>query len=92
LQTAPRRAVEAQRVENNLVPAILVTFFCTPLCGIPAIIYACQVNTKVAQGDVGGAITAARASRTWCWVGFGLSLGLMALWAGCMVLAAAAGH
>ncbi len=39
---------------NNLVMAIVSLFCCWPL-GIPAIIFAAQVNGKYAQGDVAGA-------------------------------------
>ena len=41
-------------VPNNLVLAIISVFCCLPL-GIPAIIFATQVNTKVAAGDIAGA-------------------------------------
>jgi hypothetical protein len=36
-----------------------------------AIIYAAQVNTKLAAGDVGGAQESARLAKIWSWVGFG---------------------
>jgi len=41
-------------VQNYLVFAILATVFCCPATGIPAIIYAAQVNGKAADGRPGG--------------------------------------
>ena len=39
--------------------------------GIVAIIYAAQVNSKLAAGDVLGAQASARLAKIWSWVGFG---------------------
>lgn len=52
---------------NNLVLAILSIFCCWPLA-IPAIVFASQVNSKWAQGDVAGAQDAAAKAKkfaTW---------------------------
>ena len=38
--------------------------------GIVAIIYAAQVNGKVAMGDYYGAQSASKSARTCCWVSF----------------------
>lgn len=54
------------KVENYLVPAILVTACCCLPLGIPAIVYAAQVNTKVQAGDFAGAQASSRNARTWC--------------------------
>jgi hypothetical protein len=48
---------------NNLVLAILVTIFCCLPLGIVAIVYAAQVNSKWAMGDVEGARESARRAR-----------------------------
>ncbi|HXE90454.1 MAG TPA: CD225/dispanin family protein [Terriglobales bacterium] len=58
----------AAKVENYLVPAILVTVCCCLPLGIPAIIYAAQVNTKLQAGDLAGAQASSRSARTWCLV------------------------
>ena len=50
-----------QKVDNFLVPSILATIFCCLPTGIAAIVFAAQVNTKVAQGDYAGA----QASAVW---------------------------
>ena len=53
-------------VPNYLVPSILVTLCCCLPFGIVAIVYAAQVNSKLAAGDVGGATVASRNARMWC--------------------------
>ena len=58
-------------IPNYLVQAILVTIFCFPPLGIPAIIYAAQVNSKVIQGDIDGAFEFSRKAMMWCWISFG---------------------
>lgn len=58
----------ATDVPNYLVPSILVTVLCCLFTGIPAIIYAAQVNNKLAVGDVAGARLASKNARMWCWI------------------------
>lgn len=41
-------------VPNNPAGAILSLFCCLPL-GIPAVVFACQVNSKLKAGDIEGA-------------------------------------
>jgi hypothetical protein len=77
-------------VPNYLVQAILATLFCNQLLGIPAIVYACQVNTKLAQGDLFGAQAASRSAKLWCWVAFGCWLVLVGLFTGIFLLGALA--
>jgi hypothetical protein len=57
-----------QAVPNNLVWAILATLFCCLPIGIVAIVYATQVDTKLAAGDVAGAQQSARLALRWCMV------------------------
>ncbi len=64
----------ATQVPNYLVPAILVTVLCCLFTGIPAIVYAAQVNSKLALGDVAGAQLASKNAKTWCWISVGLGL------------------
>ena len=56
----------APQIPNYLVPAILVTIFCCLPAGIVSIIYAAQVNTKLAAGDILGAQAASKNAKTWC--------------------------
>jgi predicted RNA-binding Zn-ribbon protein involved in translation (DUF1610 family) len=65
------------KVPNYLVQAILVTLFCCLPGGIVAIVYAAQVNGKVQQGDIQGAMNASNNAKTWCWVSFGVGLVLI---------------
>lgn len=62
-------------VENYLVFAILVTVFCCLPLGIPAIVYAAQVNGKLQVGDYMGAQQASKNAKTWCFVSLGVGLG-----------------
>lgn len=63
-------------VSNYLVFAILTTVFCCLPTGIPAIIYASQVNTKLQLGDIAGAQAASNNAKMWCWISFGLGLAM----------------
>lgn len=61
---APYSATPGQ-VPNYLVWAILVTLFCFLPTGIVAIVFASQVNTKLAAGDVAGAVEASNKAKMW---------------------------
>ena len=52
-----------QHVPNYLILSILVTIFCCLPLGIVAIIFAAQVNGKVAAGDITGAQSSSRTAR-----------------------------
>ena len=53
-------------VESYLVPSILVTVLCCLPFGIPAIIYAAQVQDKLQRGDVAGAQQSSKNAKMWC--------------------------
>src|SRR5829696_2585069 len=57
-------------VPNYLVPAILTTVFCCLPFGIVSIVYAAQVNGKVAAGDRAGALESSRNARMWALISF----------------------
>ncbi len=59
---------------NNLVGAILVTIFCCLPFGIPAIIYAAQVDGKYNAGDQAGAEESAAKAKKWMWISLGVGL------------------
>ena len=65
-------------VPNYLVPAILSLFCCWPL-SIAAIIFAAQVNGKVAAGDIAGAVDASKKAKLFSFIaiGIGVALGLV---------------
>ena len=60
------------QVDNYLVFAILSTVLCCLPAGIPAIVYASQVNAKLQAGDIAGAQLASKNAKMWCWISFGL--------------------
>src|ERR1700741_3034123 len=68
-------------VQNYLVFAILATIFCCLPAGIPAIIYAAQVNSKLQAGDLAGAQLASKNAHLGCLISLGLALGIMGLYA-----------
>ena len=76
LQQAPAAAVTAPTVmiPNYLTQSIICTLLCCLPLGIVGIIYAAQVNTKVAQGDIEGARNASKNAKMWCWISFGVGL------------------
>lgn len=53
-------------VPNYMVYSILVTLFCCLPLGIAAIILSSQVNTKLAVGDIQGAMNASKTARMLC--------------------------
>ncbi|HET6852299.1 MAG TPA: CD225/dispanin family protein [Pyrinomonadaceae bacterium] len=60
-------------VPNYLVLAIISLFCCLPL-GIVAVIFAAQVNNKVAAGDTAGALDASKKAKMFSYIALGLGL------------------
>lgn len=60
-------------VPNYLVPAIISIFCCWPL-GIVAVIFAAQVNGKVASGDIAGANDASKKAKLFSYISIGIGL------------------
>ena len=54
--------------------AIVTTVLCCPPFGIVAIVFAAQINSKLAVGDYLGAAESARKSKMWSWIGLGCGL------------------
>ena len=54
-----------RQVSNYLVQAILVTIFCCLPFGIVAIVFAAQVNGKLAAGDYAGAVQTSNQAKMW---------------------------
>jgi Predicted membrane protein len=75
-QASPAGAVvpPAGTIPNYLVFAILSTVFCCLPAGIPGIVYAAQVNSKLQVGDFAGAQASSNNAKMWCWISFGLGL------------------
>jgi hypothetical protein len=60
-------------VPNYLVPAIISLFCCFPL-GIVAVIFAAQVNGKVATGDIAGAMDSSKKAKMFSFIALGLGV------------------
>jgi len=69
----PPPAGGSATVPNYLVPAIISVFCCWPLA-IAAIIFAVQVNNKVAAGDIAGAQDASKKAKMFSFIAIGLGL------------------
>jgi predicted secreted protein len=82
----------AGNVANYLVPAILVTVLCCLFTGIPAIVYAAQVNGKLATGDIAGAQVASKNAKMWCWISVGAGLLIGVFWVLAVVLGIMSRH
>ena len=67
-------------IPTYLAPAILCTIFCCMPAGIPGIVYAAQVTSKIQARDYAGAEVSSRNAKTWCWVSFGLGLGVLVIY------------
>lgn len=66
-----RRYPPAPVVPNYLVQSILVTLCCCVPFGVVSIVYAAQVNGKLAAGDIDGARSASKKAKMWAWIAFG---------------------
>jgi hypothetical protein len=75
--TPPPAAGASTSVPNYLIAAIISLFCCLPL-GIVGVIFAAQVNGKVAAGDTQGAMDSSRKAKLFSFIAIGLGI---ALWA-----------
>lgn len=69
-----------ESIPNYLIQSILVTICCCLPLGIVAIVFAAQVNSKLAQGDIVGAREASAKAKMFCWIAFGIGIALSLLW------------
>ena len=71
--TPPASSATPASVPNYLIPSIISLFCCLPL-GIVGVIFAAQVNGKVAAGDVQGAMDSSKKAKLFSYIGIGLGL------------------
>jgi hypothetical protein len=71
--TPPPAAGATESVPNYLIPAIISIFCCLPL-GIVGVIFAAQVNGKVAAGDLQGAMDASKKAKLFSFIAIGLGV------------------
>ena len=69
----PPPAPTHDNVPNYLIPAILSAICCFPL-GIISIIFAAQVNGKVAAGDLAGAADSSKKAKMFSYIFLGLGI------------------
>ena len=74
--TPPPAAGAKTTVPNYLVLAIISALCCMPL-GVAAIVFAAQVNSKVAAGDIAGAMDSSKKAKMFSIIA--LALGLLAV-------------
>ena len=86
------QAPVGQTVPNYLVQSILVTLFCCLPFGIVSIVYAAQVNSKLAAGDYAGALEASQKAKTWSMWSFIIGLVFSLAYFALMMLGAIAGQ
>jgi hypothetical protein len=76
----PPASGSREYVPNNLVWAILSTLFCCLPFGIVSIVFASQVDGKVAAGDFAGAREASAKAKFWALLAAALTLVPVALY------------
>ena len=81
--TPPPASGTSEKIPNYLVPAILSAICCFPL-GIIGVVFAAQVNGKVAAGDIPGALDASKKAKLFSYIFLGLAIlgwgGYLILW------------
>jgi len=86
MPAAPGAMLPPGSVPNYLVFAILTTVFCCLPAGIPAIVFAAQVNGKLQAGDLAGAQQSSKNAKLWCLISLGLGLAFIVLY-GMLIMA-----
>ena len=71
--TPPPASGAPDGVPNYLIPAIISALCCFPL-GIISIVFAAQVNGKVAAGDMAGALDASKKAKMFSYIFIGLGV------------------
>jgi hypothetical protein len=71
--TPPPPSPTHEKIPNYLVPAIISAVCCFPL-GIIGVIFAAQVNGKVAAGDIAGAVDASKKAKLFSYIFLGLAI------------------
>lgn len=78
-QTQPSYSAQSSQgeVPTYLAQAIVTTLLCCLPLGIVSIVYAAQVNGKLAVGDRVGALESSRKAKMWAWISFATGLVLI---------------
>lgn len=70
----PSASGASANIPNYLIPAILSTVFCCLPLGVVSIIFATQVNSKIAAGDIAGATEASGKAKMFMFLAVGLGV------------------
>ena len=92
LRPQPSGITAGVEVPNYLAQAILATIFCCVPLGIPAIVFAAQVNGKLAAGDYTGAVESSKKAKMWCWISFGAGAGFVIIYFAVLIIGALGGR
>ena len=68
----PPSSGSSANIPNYLIPAILSTVFCCLPLGVVSIIFATQVNSKIAAGDIAGAMESSKKAKMFMFIAVGL--------------------
>jgi len=74
----PEQARDDQ-VRCHLVPAVVCTLVCFAPLGVAAVVCAGTVRTRLALGDVDGALRASRKAKWLCWASLATTLAFLLL-------------
>jgi Interferon-induced transmembrane protein len=66
-------------VRSHLVVAVVCTLVCFAPFGVAAVVYAGNVRTRLALGDVEGARRASRMAKRLCWASAAMTMGFLLL-------------
>jgi Interferon-induced transmembrane protein len=70
-------APELGRVRSYLVAAVVCTLVCFAPLGVAAVVWAGNVRTRLALGDVEGARRASRMAKRLCWASAAVTMGFL---------------
>lgn len=70
----PPQSDVSAAVPNYLIPAILSTVLCCVPLGVVSIIFAAQVNSKLAAGDMQGALESSKKAKMFTFIAIGAGL------------------
>jgi Interferon-induced transmembrane protein len=73
-QPSRTRAREMDRVRSHLAAAVVCTLVCFAPLGVAAVVYAGNVRTRLALGDVEGARRASRTAKWLCWASAAMTM------------------
>jgi hypothetical protein len=78
-------------VPSYLGWAIAVLILCFWPTGIAAVVFASQVDGRLISGDYYGAQESSRKAKMWCWISFGIAIGIWVLAIAAFVILAIVG-